>query len=327
MNDLLSICIPTYNRAQMLRGCLENLIPQVKKHGIAIYVSDNHSTDDTVKVILGLKREYHRIFVNRNPRNIGAERNFRKVLGMSKTRYSWLLGDTYRIVDGAIDAILKKLRSKRFDLVIVNAGDKVKNKNELVNKRVRDIKTDRIYTDQNRLLADIGWHTDLLSGLIFGSNIIKAGRFAKYFGTNLVQVGTVFDYLATRKFSAYWYSRPVVYKYGTVQWYREAFEIFAKKWPRLICSLPAVYTVDAKKKCIKDHGVKSRLFVFSRFILLRSGGHYTYEHYKKYRSYFPYVTNVPGPILLVLSLMPPIPEAVICAAKKIVHYLRRLDKG
>ena len=53
VKPLLSICIPTYNRAELLRSALLSLVPQVKESGgeVELVVSDNCSTDDTRRVV------------------------------------------------------------------------------------------------------------------------------------------------------------------------------------------------------------------------------------------------------------------------------------
>ena len=52
MHPLISICIPTYNRAELLDYCLENLAA-LKDCGrpVEIVISDNGSTDRTPEVI------------------------------------------------------------------------------------------------------------------------------------------------------------------------------------------------------------------------------------------------------------------------------------
>ena len=49
---LVSICIPTYNRAPYLKKCLDSLVcqPEFQQGLVEIVVSDNASTDDTEKV-------------------------------------------------------------------------------------------------------------------------------------------------------------------------------------------------------------------------------------------------------------------------------------
>jgi abequosyltransferase len=48
--ELLSICIPTYNRARLLKQILGVLGGQIKTAGadsVVLYISDNGSTDTT----------------------------------------------------------------------------------------------------------------------------------------------------------------------------------------------------------------------------------------------------------------------------------------
>ncbi len=316
MNKTLSICIPTYNRVQLLSGCLDHLIPQARKHGIAIYVSDNASTDATSKVVSAAKKKYRNIFYRRNVRNIGPDLNEMSVLKMSKSRYAWLLGDKYRISHGRIDDVLAILEENRPDLLIVNTGDKARDKNELVNARVKDIDGDRIYRNRNELLEDLGWHMTLISSLIFGRDIIRKGRFSKYAGTNFIHVGVIFDYLARRDFTAYWYSRPSVFSAGWFDWADRIFEICAEKWPRLIFSLPDAYSAEAKAKCIKDHGIKSTVFTFSVLVKLRGLGFFDLEKFRRYKKCFPAVTNVPVIIMYLISITP-VPRPMIDLLRRI----------
>lgn len=304
MNELLSICIPTYNRAELLRGCLESLIPQVKKHNIPIYISDNHSDDDTKNVVLIYKEKYPHIYYQCNSQNYGTDYNEEIVLQMSKSRYSWLLGDKYRIIDGAIDDILLKLAANKYDLMVVNTGDKDIKSRYLVKRRVKDIARDKLYSDRNTLLGEIGWHMTLLSSLIFSSEIISFGNFKKYIGTSFVHVGVTFDYLADKSISVYWHSEPVVYSAGTFTWLDLVFENCAKKWFEVIQGLPDSYNKESKNKCIKDHGKKSTIFTFMVLVKLRGLGYYDLNIYKHYSRYFPYVTDVPLFVMYLLSIAP-----------------------
>ena len=46
-NILLSICIPTYNRADCLELTLAKLQPQINRSDIEVILSDNNSSDET----------------------------------------------------------------------------------------------------------------------------------------------------------------------------------------------------------------------------------------------------------------------------------------
>ncbi len=68
-----TIAIPTFNRAEMLRPCLESLVRQSFKD-FEIIVADNASTDETPAVVKAIGDP--RIQYLRHERNIGAYENF-----------------------------------------------------------------------------------------------------------------------------------------------------------------------------------------------------------------------------------------------------------
>ena len=120
---LLSICIPTYNRAHFLRVMLQALLPQVADCGseVEIWVLNNASTDDTLKVIedsksLGPFQVKHQI------ENIGPVGNI--VDGpqkLARGEYTWILGDHNLLRPNSLKYVLDKLRESRsFDVLYVN---------------------------------------------------------------------------------------------------------------------------------------------------------------------------------------------------------------
>ncbi len=78
---LLSICIPTYNRATLLDQCLRSIVEQTHESlDYEIIVSDNNSNDTTEEVV----RKYASITNLRyfkNEENIGAVRNILNLVG------------------------------------------------------------------------------------------------------------------------------------------------------------------------------------------------------------------------------------------------------
>lgn len=86
----LSICIPTYNRAQSLARNLKHLIKSPVEE-FEIVVCDNASPDNTHKVVAGITDSRIRYF--RNPRNFGAELNFLKCFKHARGEFVFLLSD------------------------------------------------------------------------------------------------------------------------------------------------------------------------------------------------------------------------------------------
>lgn len=93
---ILSITIPTYNRAQYLRENIEAILKQITDYAsmIEIIVNDNASTDNTSSVINDLVKKYNfPIQYHRKDKNVGYKDNFAEVTAKATGKYLFLLGD------------------------------------------------------------------------------------------------------------------------------------------------------------------------------------------------------------------------------------------
>lgn len=121
---LVSILLPTFGRAALLRGALASILPQVEQGGPAVelVVSDNASQDDTQSVLGALEgRASVRCF--RNPVNLGVIANFRKLtVEHARGEYAWIVGDDDLLTRGSVDRLLDALRrpGPAADLVALN---------------------------------------------------------------------------------------------------------------------------------------------------------------------------------------------------------------
>lgn len=92
---LVSIGIPTRNRAELLERALRSALAQQEVE-LEIVVSDNASTDGTAAVCEALAATEPRLRVLHHPRDIGAERNFRSVLEAARgSLFMWLADDDW----------------------------------------------------------------------------------------------------------------------------------------------------------------------------------------------------------------------------------------
>lgn len=112
--ELLSICIPTYNRSHLLRQILGVLGAQIRANNpgdVVIYISDNGSSDETPQVIEEFQRQTGPpVVYSRNATNVGISRNLLKVMAMGRGRFIWTLGDDELIAPDAITNLLTALR-------------------------------------------------------------------------------------------------------------------------------------------------------------------------------------------------------------------------
>ncbi|MEA3494397.1 MAG: glycosyltransferase family 2 protein [Candidatus Margulisiibacteriota bacterium] len=321
---LLSICIPTYNRADCLQGGLEKVIPQAKKYGIPIYISDNASTDNTEIIVKSCQKKYPNIIYLKRSKNYGATINIAKVLRMSKTKYSWLLGDDDRLTKNAIVEMLKILELNNYDMVVVNGGKKVRASAEKVRGRVSDLYESSAYSDRNKLLADLGWHMTWMSCLIFSSKMIREGRFEAFFDIHVPHFAVIFDYLSQGNKAVYWEAKPFIYgsSRDLSNWRDKAFEVFGRMWIDAVKELPADYTLEAKNACIKNHGIKGRLFSPITLIILRLLGYYDLSVYRESESHFARLTNLPKSIMWMIAIIP-VPKVISHILRKLVVFMRR----
>lgn len=90
-NKLLSLCIPTYNRAEVLDDTLNKLFsnPEFNEELIEVIVSDNCSTDNTAEVVA----KFPLVLYYRNDENV-RDKNFAIVLGCASGKYIRLFNDT-----------------------------------------------------------------------------------------------------------------------------------------------------------------------------------------------------------------------------------------
>ena len=89
---LVSIGIPTYNRERLIGRAIESALSQDYPN-IEIVISDNASTDATSEVCRRYAQEQPNVSYVRQPRNLGAIRNFDEVLQQSTGQFFMWLGD------------------------------------------------------------------------------------------------------------------------------------------------------------------------------------------------------------------------------------------
>ncbi|MFD0717404.1 glycosyltransferase [Paenibacillus sp. GCM10027626] len=111
-HPLLSICIPTYNRAPHLDNCLQSIYSQIGNNElIEVIVSDNASTDETAEVAYRYASCYSNMKVVRNDENIGADPNIFQVMNLAQGKFIKLQGDDDFYVDGTLLPLLHVLHS------------------------------------------------------------------------------------------------------------------------------------------------------------------------------------------------------------------------
>lgn len=111
---LVSIILPTYNRGKKIKDCIDSVIEQDYQN-FELIISDDHSTDDTWKVLKKIKKTDRRIKINRNRVNKGLPGNRNVAISISKGEYLFFIEDDLVLEKDCVSRLVNdfsKLRKK-----------------------------------------------------------------------------------------------------------------------------------------------------------------------------------------------------------------------
>jgi glycosyltransferase involved in cell wall biosynthesis len=98
----ISICIPTYNRADKLAQCLEHLCTFVNQD-FEVVIGNNCSTDHTDQVVAEYSQRLRHVVYLRHSTNLGFARNMDAILRRASRDYSYILNDDDIVFENALD--------------------------------------------------------------------------------------------------------------------------------------------------------------------------------------------------------------------------------
>lgn len=105
---LVSIGLPTYSRAPLLRRALEALRLQTYKN-LEIIVSDNCSTDNTAEIVREAQEKDPRIIYLRHESNVGAFSNYKFVVEKASGDYFLFHADDHWLASNCVEALVNSL--------------------------------------------------------------------------------------------------------------------------------------------------------------------------------------------------------------------------
>ena len=104
IQPILSVVIPTYNRAKYLERCLESILSHQGDY-YEVIVSDNASPDSTEEIIQKYLSD-SRISYYRNEKNLGARENIYKATGYARGEYVFWLSDDDYLLPNALSKVI-----------------------------------------------------------------------------------------------------------------------------------------------------------------------------------------------------------------------------
>jgi glycosyltransferase involved in cell wall biosynthesis len=167
MRNLLTICIPTYNRVCLLKESVSAIIDSISfsEYEVSIVISDNCSNDNTKSYCLELAKTFPFIEYYRNDENVN-ELNFYIAAQRAKSDYVWLFSDDDILCLNAVKLVCDALTSGN-NLIVCNY-DLYDNDLDVCKKRnYFSISKDLQFYDKNLLLTDFGLKVGFISCVVF----------------------------------------------------------------------------------------------------------------------------------------------------------------
>jgi len=109
---LLSLCIPTYNRATYFQEALESGMRELAGLPaglVELLVCDNASTDDTPTLLAQAQARHPELKVFRNAENLGFDGNYLRCVEEATGEFVWVMGDDDVWLPGSLTRMLREL--------------------------------------------------------------------------------------------------------------------------------------------------------------------------------------------------------------------------
>lgn len=188
---LLTIAIPTYNRAYYLEILLNSILCQYKeyKSNIELIISDNASSDNTSEIINNFIKNGLDIKYYKYEQNLGPDRNIANCFIKSSSKYVWIIGDDDILEDNVLKLIFEVLCMEHCASLIYLG---FRNLLSVMNKTTSSKIKFEIIKDKNKFIKETNFMLCYISTLIMNKQYLSNFFIPEiFFNTNLVQLSWV----------------------------------------------------------------------------------------------------------------------------------------
>lgn len=277
----LTLVILTYNRPRQIAKLIYEIISYSKKYKFNIIILDDSKNSKSEKYFEKIKKISTINFTYiKNKKNIGHDKNYIKGIKLSKTYYTWIIGDSTRVDINFFDKLHKILNYKN-DLIVLGAKNReyfLKKKIELRNKHL--------------MLENLAWYLSLLGSTILSKKVTKDYKkinFNKF--KNFPHLGLIFSKIYLRDIRIKIFKKPVISSFNKKSyWLKDIFNVFLIDLSNSINNLP-YYKNESKIAAVRNHSNYSRIFNFINLLILKSENYYNLKIFLRYRKDFKQFTN------------------------------------
>ncbi len=198
---LLTLCIPTYNRAALLKLSLQAILAQIgtaEAAQVEVLILDNASPDDTPSVAAKMQVEYSHVQMHyvRHPQNIGPDANYAAGVRNARGRFVYLLSDDDVLLPGAVKTLVEVIGAHPSLAAVALNVREFWNSPDEQSPGVFAISEDRLLATREEALVFLASHIGFLSCLAVRRENICRNDYADKLETNFVHIYFFLDALA-----------------------------------------------------------------------------------------------------------------------------------
>lgn len=277
----LTLVILTYNRPRQIAKLIYEIISCSKKYKFNIIILDDSKNSTSEKYFKKIKKISTINFTYlKNKKNLGHDQNYIKGLKLSKTFYTWMIGDSTRIDINYFDKLHKILNYKN-DLIVLGA----KNREYFLKKKIK-------LNNKSLILENLAWYLSLLGSCILSKKVTKDFKeinFSKF--KNFPHLGLIFSKIYLRDIKIKIFKKPVISSFNKKSyWLKDIFNVFLIDLSNSINNLP-YYKNESKITAVRNHSNYSKIFNFISLLMLKSENYYNFKTFLRYKKYLKQFTN------------------------------------
>lgn len=277
---ILSIVIPTFNRARILDANLKSILLDSGGLRVKVYVSDNCSDDDTQLVLSKLASLNENLHYKKNSVNLGFDRNILSLINWVEGDYIWFLGDDDYLTEGALCRVLESICREQADAFILNG---------MCRSGHKELKSDlssKTYSDIDLFTGELWVHLTWMSSLVVRRELLVGFDGERFVDTHFMHVHALYYALSKSKSLNVLYDNRVFVTYPDStdilnSYTKNTLFLFLNRWFLSIEMLPDFVGQAVRDRCMRNSVINKKV-LFS----LRGKRLYSLADYSAYRAYF-----------------------------------------
>lgn len=197
MRPLFSVCIPAYNRANVLPALLESILTQ-DFNGFEVLVNEDGSPERSA--IREVVERYSALYPGRiryfeNGRNLGFDANLRSLIERSKGEYCLFMGNDDLMCEGALGAVASAVTTHPQVGVVVRSYASFDGTPDKINQTFRYFPDERFFPAGPDTISTVYRRSVVIPGMVIHRDAAHRYATAEFDGTLLYQLYLVANIL------------------------------------------------------------------------------------------------------------------------------------